>query len=154
MITEFYACVFVILMLYCVVCAIAAFTSVSLLCIFLLSCKALIVFNKLTYIHTSFQQTWLILMLLMHVNLCDVTVNKTTTLVQDRCWHQHFITHAFTITQSIVKFPESVRLCSSVSTSLEQYNTNSYIRWSCINFFVNHWMQSWLLNTYKNSNSM
>ena len=44
---------FVILMLYCVVCAIAAFTNVGLLCIYLFSCKAASVFNKLN----SFFQT-------------------------------------------------------------------------------------------------
>ena len=45
--------VFVILMVYCAVCATVTFINVGLLCIRLFSCKAASVLNKLTYLLTS-----------------------------------------------------------------------------------------------------
>ena len=47
--------VFLILMVYCIVCAIAAVTDVGRLHIHLFSCKAASVFNKLPWLLTSFE---------------------------------------------------------------------------------------------------
>ena len=102
-------CVLVVLMVYCIVCAIAAFTNVGLLCIYPFSCKAASVFNKLTYFLTAQLRSvrciclavWVAVSLTLSVSECHSDEIRRCRDPSGRQWSTHTASRQFAINISV-----------------------------------------------------